>query len=73
MSPPSDDNHPKGVSNEIQSSGSEVPFTVTFPQEHDSNSLQQDEEYAEVQTGRKKQQFLIHDYNSMYALPGLYE
>ena len=73
MSPPSDDNHPKGVSNETQSIGSEVPFTVTFPQEHDSNPLRQNEECAEVQTGKKKQQFRIHDYSSMYALPGLYE
>ena len=73
MPPLSDDNHPNGVSDGSQITGSKVPFTVTFPQEHDSNPLQQDQEYAEVQTGKKKEKIRIHDYNSMYALPGLYE
>lgn len=73
MAPLSDDNHHNGVSDDSQISGSKVPFTVTFPQEHDPNPLQQDQEYVEVKTGKKKEKFLIHDYNSMYALPGLYE
>ena len=62
-----------GVSAGSRSSGSGAPFTVTFPQEHDSKPLQQDEEYAEVQIGKKNQTIRIHDYSSMYAQPGLYE
>ena len=69
----SNGSHPNGVLDDSQSSGSEVPFTVNFPQKHDTNTLQQDEEYAEVQIGKKKQIIRIHDYNSMYAQPGLYE
>ena len=65
--------HPNGVLDDSLSSGSEVPFTLSFPQKHDNNILQQDEEYAEVQIGKKKQMIRIHDYNSMYAQPGLYE
>ena len=57
-----------------QSNGSAAaPFRVTFPQKHDPKSLQQDEEYAEVNIGKKKQRIRIHDYNTMYAQPGLYE
>ena len=69
----SNGSHPNGVLDDSQSSGSEVPFTVNFPQKHDTNTLQQDEEYAEIQIGKKKQMIRIHDYNAMYALPGLYE
>lgn len=61
------------VSNDPQSSSSETLFTVTFPQQHDLKPLQQDEEYAEVQIGKKRQKIRIHDYNTMYAQPGLYE
>lgn len=61
------------VSSDPQSSSSGAPFTVTFPQENDLRSLQQDEEYAEVQIGKKRQKIRIHDYNTMYAQPGLYE
>lgn len=61
------------VSNDPQSSSSGAPFTVTFPQKNDLKPLQQDEEYAEVQIGKKRQKIRIHDYNSMYARPGLYE
>lgn len=56
-----------------QGCGPETAFTVTFPQKDDSSSPQQDEEYAEVHIGAKKQVFRIHDYNAMYSLPGLYE
>ena len=66
--------HQSGALDDSQSSGSEVPFTVSFPQKHETDTLQQDEEYAEVQIGKKKKQMIrIHDYNSMYAQPGLYE
>ena len=65
--------HPNGVLDDSQSRGSEVPFTVSFPQKHDTKTLQQDEEYAEVQIGKKNRMIRIHDYNSMYAQPGLYE
>lgn len=61
------------VSNDPQSSSSGTPFTVTFPQQHDLKPLQQDEEYAEVQIGEKRQKIRLHDYNTMYAQPGLYE
>ena len=64
---------PNGVSAHLQSNTSDTPFVVTFPQKQDSKSLQQDEEYAEVHTGEKKQRVRIHDYNTMYAQPGLYE
>ena len=73
MLPVLDDSHSNGAADDSPSSGSEVPFTVTFPQKNDPNSLQQDEEYAEVQIGNRKQTIRIHDYNSMYARPGLYE
>lgn len=73
MLPHSNGSHPDGVSDHSQSNGSEAPFIVTFPQKHDSRSLQQDEEYAEVKIGENKQKILIHDYNTMYAQPGLYE
>lgn len=33
-----------------------------FPQEHDSNSLQQDEEYVELHIGKKEQKICTHDY-----------
>ena len=56
-----------------QSNRSETPFNVTFPQRHDSNSLQQDEECAEIHIGGKKQQVRVQDYDMMYAQPGLYE
>ena len=69
----SDGSHPNGLLDDSQSSGSDVPFTVSFPQKDETNSLQQDEEYAEVHIGKKKQMIRIHDYNSMYAQPGLYE
>lgn len=46
---------------------------MTFPQRRDSNSLQQDEEDAEVHVGEKKRQIRIQDYDAMYAQPGLYE
>ena len=65
--------HPNGVSDHSPSIGSETPFVVTFPQKYDSKSLQQDEEYAEVHIAGKKQIVRIHDYNTMYAQPGLYE
>ena len=68
----SNGSHSGGVLEDPQSI-SEVPFTVGFPQKHDTNILQQDEEYAEVQIGNKKQMIRIHDYNSLYAQPGLYE
>ncbi len=67
------DSHSNGVSDHSQNNGSEAPFVVTFPQKHDSKSLQQDEEYAEVEIGQEKQKIRIHDYNTMYAQPGLYE
>lgn len=73
MLPVCNGSHPNGVSDHSQNNGSEAPFLVTFPQAHDSESLQQDEEYAEVQIGKEKQKIRIHDYNSMYAQPGLYE
>ena len=56
-----------------RSCSSEAAFTVTFPQKDDSSSPQQDEEYAEVHIGTKKQKIRIQDYNAMYSLPGLYE
>lgn len=62
------------VADHSHTNGSEAaPFRVTFPQKHDPKSLQQDEEYAEVDNGKEKQQIRIHDYNTMYAHPGLYE
>ena len=73
MLPRSDGSHLDGVSDHSQSSGSEAPFTVTFPQKDDPKSLQQDEEYAKVQLGEKKQKIRIHVFNTMYAQPGLYE
>lgn len=73
MSPLSDDSFRDGVSDDSRSNGSDAPFTVTFPQEHDPQSLQQDEEYAEVHIDGKKQSIRIHDYTVMYAQPGLYE
>ena len=73
MLPVLDASHSNGAADDSPSSGSEVPFIVTFPQRNDLNPLQQDEEYAEVQIGNRKQTIRIHDYNSMYARPGLYE
>lgn len=73
MSRLSDAIRPDGVPGHSPSNRSEAPFVVTFPQRHDSNSLQQDEEYAEVHIGGKKQQIRIQDYDMMYAQPGLYE
>ena len=73
MLPVSNGSHGDGVSDQSPNNGSEALFKVTFPQKHDKTSLQQDEEYAEVQIGKKKQRILIHDYNTMYAQPGLYE
>lgn len=69
----SDGSHQNGVSDDARSSGSDVPFTVSFPQKDENDTLQQDKEYAEVQIGGKKQMIRIHDYNAMYAQPGLYE
>lgn len=73
MLPVSNGSHCDGVSGHSQNNSSEAAFLVNFPQKHDKKSLQQDEEYAEVQIGKKKQKILIHDYNTMYAQPGLYE
>ena len=73
MSPLSNGSRTNGASDGSQSNGSVAPFLVRFPQKNDTDSLQQDEEYAEVDTGNKKQKIRIHDYNSMYAQPGLYE
>ena len=69
----SNGSHPNNVLDRSQNSGSDLPFMVNFPQKHETNPLQQDEEYAEVHIGKKKQLIRIHDYNSMYAQPGLYE
>ena len=69
----SDASHADNVSEYSRSRGSEAVFMVTFPQKDDSASPQQDEEYAEVYMGTKKQKIRIHDYNAMYSLPGLYE
>lgn len=73
MLPISKGSHRNDVSDDSQNNGSEAPFLVTFPQKHDKESFQQDEEYAEVQIGKDKQKIRIHDYNTMYAQPGLYE
>ena len=73
MLPVSNGSHPDDVSDHSRQNGSEAPFVVTFPQTHDKMSLQQDEEYAEVRIGKDKQKIRIHDYNTMYARPGLYE
>ena len=69
----SNGNDPKGVSDVSQSSGLGIQYMVSFPQKLETNSLQQDEEYVEVQIGKEKQKIRIHDYNAMYAHPGLYE
>ena len=61
------------LSDHSRSCDSEAVFIVTFPQKDDSTSPQQDEECAEVHMGMKKQKIRIHDYNTMYSLPGLYE
>ena len=61
------------VLDDSRSCDSEAVFTVTFPQKDDSTSPQQDEEYAEVRMGTEKQKMRIHDYNTMYSVPGLYE
>ena len=73
MLPVSNDSHRNDVSEHSQNNGSKAPFLVTFPQKHNKESLQQDEEYAEVRIGEDKQKIRIHDYNTMYAQPGLYE
>ena len=69
----SNGNDPKGVSDVSQSSGPGIQYMVSFPQKLETNSLEQDEEYAEVEIGKEKQKIRIHDYNAMYAHPGLYE
>lgn len=69
----SDARQADSVLDDSRSCGSEAAFTVTFPQKDDSSSPQQDEEYAEIHTGTKKQKIRIQDYNAMYSLPGLYE
>ena len=69
----SDSSHSDDVSDDSRSNGPEIPFKVIFPQKDDPRSLQQDEEYAEVHIDNKKQKIRIHDYNRMYAQPGLYE
>ena len=73
MSPLSDSSNLHSISDDSRSNSSDAPFTVTFPQEHGSQSLQQDEEYAEVQIEGRKRKIRTHDYNAMYAQPGLYE
>lgn len=71
MFPVSNGSHRNDVSDHSQNNGSKAPFLVTFPQKYDKKSLQQDEEYAEI--GKDKQKIRIHDYDTMYAQPGLYE
>ena len=74
MSHISNSRYHDGVADHSQSNVSAAaPFKVTFPQKHEPKSTQQDEEFAEVDIGKKKQRIRIHDYSIMYAQPGLYE
>lgn len=46
------------------------PFSIKFP---DSQNLEQDGEFCEVQIGRQWQRIRFHDYHQVYRIPGLYE
>ena len=63
----------KERANETPGHDSEACFAVSFPQRKYPESVHQDEEFAEVTIGGKIQKIRIHDYQIMFAYPGLYE
>ena len=69
--------HPNGVTDgkgqRNPDRGSETHFVVEFPQKYDAKSIYQDEEFADVSIKGKIQRIRIHDYQIMFAHPGLYE
>lgn len=50
-----------------------VDYALHLPSKHARGTLDQDEEWCEVEFDGKRRRIRFHDYAAIYALPGLYE
>ena len=48
-------------------------FELYLPPQHTSSGLDQDEEWCEIEHDGERRRILLHDYATIYNVPGLYE